>query len=251
MWGEGQRGRKFMNSFSILRANQTKNKFLKAELETDTSLGGRERELSWTWGDLQIARRKCGRWRCLGLCRSQRPEAVDFQGLEVVVRGSTGRVGLRAISRLRPQGRLSYREATAGTESVPLYLWGVHRGGRVGSLASEFCLRLPERLGVAKSPPACSFQDVVGTGGWVLSFPGPDVGQWIASVFLWPSVLPSTAWSLWCPSTTPEEGQEGLDICTWQVALSSPPGSVAEGSTGGKHGKKLDLESWTPGCPAV
>lgn len=96
MGGEGQRGRKFMNSFSIVWATQAKNKSLKAELETDTSLGGRERALSWTWGDLLIARRKCRRWRCLGWCRSQRPEAVDFQGLEAVVRGSTGRAGLRA-----------------------------------------------------------------------------------------------------------------------------------------------------------
>lgn len=125
MWGEGQRGRKFMNSFSILWATQTKNKFLKAELETDTSLGGRERELSWTWGDLQIARRKCGRWRCLGWCRSQRPEAVDFQGLEVVVRGSTGRAGLRAISRLRPQGRDCLTERPPQEPRVSLCTCGV------------------------------------------------------------------------------------------------------------------------------
>lgn len=84
----------------------------------------------------------------------------------------------------------------------------------------------------------------------MFSSPGCDVGQWIASVCLWASVLPSTAWSLWCPSAMPEEWQEDLGICTWEVALSSLPGSVAEGSRGGKHGKELDLESWTPGLPS-
>lgn len=80
MRGEGQRGRKFMNSFSILWATQTKNKFLKAELESDTSLGGRERELSWTWEDLLIARRKCRRWRCLGWCSPSGLRQLIFKG---------------------------------------------------------------------------------------------------------------------------------------------------------------------------
>lgn len=50
-----------------------------------------------------------------------------------------GRVGLGAVSRLRPQGRATfprtcppYREATVGTEVAPCTCGGVYRGGRVG-----------------------------------------------------------------------------------------------------------------------
>lgn len=138
----------------------------------------------------------------------------------------------------------SYREATAGTESAPL--WGVHRGGRVGE--PHFWI-LPVVAWESRGCKVFTRLQVPGGNGNGgegepgVQFPRTGCGQWIASVFLWVSVLLSIAWSLWCPSTTLEEGQEDLNICIWVVALSSPPGSVAEGSTGGKHGKKLDLKS--------
>lgn len=96
-------------------------------------------------------------------------------------------------SRFRLQGRamflwtlLSYREATIGIESVPLFMSG----------------RVREPLPVAtwesrgsRSPPPCRFQKAMGMGGWV-SFSGADMWQWIIPVFLWASVLPSIAWGL-------------------------------------------------------
>lgn len=67
--------------------------------------------------------------------------------------------------------------------------------------------------------------------------------MWAVESFCLSMGLSAAIHSLESVVPTPEEGQEDWDICTWAVALSSPPGSVAEGSTGGKCGKKLDLES--------
>lgn len=61
---------------------------------------------------------------------------------------------------------------------------------------------------------------------WEFGFSGPDVWQWIISLFLWASVPPSMESAV--PIGHAKEGQKTWTFVSWAFALSVLPKSVAE-----------------------